>query len=145
MLKQLFSMSIIAGTLTLSGCKSGNTSSVSDVPPPSSSGAITASPEFTAGGPQPVALKSNTPTTYNAAYNTTPDSYTLGAPVPAPTGPVAQPLGGAGGNYVVRQGDTLWSISRAHYGTGQRWKDIVTANPGLTAERLPVGRAIMLP
>lgn len=142
MLNRLFSLTLVACVLSMTGCKSDNTSSVSEVPPPSSSTAITASPDF-AAGPQPVALKSNTPAATQGAFPAT-DTFTVGGPAPV-AGPVASaaPLGG--GNYVVRQGDTLWSISRAHYGTGQRWKDIIAANPGISAERLPVGRAIVLP
>ncbi len=145
MLNRLFSLALVACVPFVTGCQSGNTSSVAEVPPPSSSTAITASPDF-AAGPQPVALKSNTPTAYGyGAYPAT-DTFAVGGPAPgavAGPGASAAPLGG--GNYVVRQGDTLWSISHARYGTGQRWKDIIAANPGLSAERLPVGRAIVLP
>lgn len=48
-------------------------------------------------------------------------------------------------NYTVRQGDTLWSIAARHYGNGQKWRDIVAANPGISETRLPVGRSIVLP
>jgi nucleoid-associated protein YgaU len=48
-------------------------------------------------------------------------------------------------NYTVRQGDTLWSIAARHYGNGQKWRDVVAANPGISESRLPVGRTIVLP
>ena len=48
-------------------------------------------------------------------------------------------------NHTVRQGDTLWSIASRHYGNGQKWRDIVSANPGISETRLPVGRTIVLP
>lgn len=135
---------LLAGVVTMTGCKSGNTSTVSDVPAgsPSGPGPITASHDPSFGATGPVALKAGpTPATTQGAYNAAPtDTFTLGTPGPAAP---AAPL--AGGNYVVRQGDTLWSISRAHYGTGQRWKEIVSANPGLSPERMPVGRPIVLP
>jgi nucleoid-associated protein YgaU len=48
-------------------------------------------------------------------------------------------------NYTVQRGDTLWSIASRHYGNGQKWRDIVAANPGISETRLPAGRTIVLP
>jgi nucleoid-associated protein YgaU len=62
------------------------------------------------------------------------------APQPLPGAPAGD-LGG----YTVRKGDTLWSIAKQQYGDGQRWKDILDANPGLIPEKLPVGKQIVLP
>ena len=59
---------------------------------------------------------------------------------PTPPAPLA-----AEGTYVVQKGDTLWSIAKRQLGDGQRWKDIVAANRGLTAEKLKVGQTIKLP
>ncbi len=61
------------------------------------------------------------------------------------TGAGTQAPAMGGGNYTVQRGDTLWSIAQRHYGNGQRWVDIVNANPGLDPNKLPVGRAIVLP
>jgi nucleoid-associated protein YgaU len=47
--------------------------------------------------------------------------------------------------HTIQKGDTLWSISRRHFGSGQRWQEIVDANPGLNAAKLPIGQAIVLP
>lgn len=47
--------------------------------------------------------------------------------------------------YTVQKGDSLWKIAERHYGSGQRWPDIIAANPGLVPEKLPVGKAIVLP
>lgn len=137
---------LLAGVVSMTGCANTKTSTVADVPAgsPSGPGPITAAQDPSFGSTGPVALKAGpTPAATYGAPNTAPtDTFTLGTPAPA--APVAAaPL--AGGNYVVRQGDTLWSISRAHYGTGQRWKDIVNANPGLSPEKMPVGRPIVLP
>lgn len=46
--------------------------------------------------------------------------------------------------YVVKKGDSLYSIARAHYGSGAKYKDILAANPGLTTD-LKVGQEIILP
>lgn len=48
-------------------------------------------------------------------------------------------------SYTVQRGDTLWSIAKQHYNTGQRWKDIVAANPGLDPAKLKIGQQIMIP
>jgi len=137
MKKTLIVSSVLACVLTLGGCKSNNANSVAEVPPPSPSGPITAANDGSLTGP--VALRGKTPPTYHEPAAG--DAFTVGAPSPAaPLTP-----GGAGGNYVVRQGDTLWSISKSQYGTGQRWKDIAAANPGLTPEKMRVGMAIVLP
>ena len=47
--------------------------------------------------------------------------------------------------YTVRKKDTLWSIAKRHLGDGQRWKDIVAANPGLDPQKLMPGQTIKLP
>lgn len=47
--------------------------------------------------------------------------------------------------YEIQKGDTLWSIAKNHLGDGQRWKDIVTANPNLTPESMSIGQKIVLP
>ena len=52
---------------------------------------------------------------------------------------------GGGGTYVVKKGDTLYGISRTHYGDGKQWQKIVAANPGLTPGSLKVGQTITLP
>ncbi len=47
--------------------------------------------------------------------------------------------------YVVQKKDTLWSIAKKVYGDGQRWKDIVEANPGLNPRKLHTGQKLNLP
>ena len=54
----------------------------------------------------------------------------------------------AGANtYRLRQGDTLWSLSERFYGTGQRWRDIASANEGTIGNinAMPVGSTIQIP
>ncbi len=65
-------------------------------------------------------------------------AYIAPAPTVAPM-PVGQTM------YTVKKGDSLWKIAERHYGNGQRWPDIVAANPGLVPERMPIGKTIVLP
>jgi len=52
---------------------------------------------------------------------------------------------GAGAKYQVKKGDTLWKIATAHYGNGNQWQKIVSANPGLSPETLKAGQNIVIP
>ena len=47
--------------------------------------------------------------------------------------------------HTIRKGDTLWTLAGRYLGSGRRWTEIVDANPGLQAKRLPVGKTIRLP
>jgi LysM repeat protein len=48
--------------------------------------------------------------------------------------------------YVVKVGDTLFSIAKNQLGDGNKWKSILEANPGATQESLMVpGRRVFLP
>lgn len=71
------------------------------------------------------------------------------APAPAPVAAAPKPVepaaGQAGGTWTVQKGDTLYSISRAVYGSDKKVKDIVAANPGLTPNKIKVGQKIKLP
>ena len=49
------------------------------------------------------------------------------------------------GPYTVVAGDTLFSIASRELGDGGRWRDIVSANPGLAPDRLRVGQVLELP
>ena len=50
-------------------------------------------------------------------------------------------------SYVIKQGDTIWGISKQVLGDGNRWKELQKANPTVLANpsRLPVGAAITIP
>ena len=108
-------------TVAMGGCKSKQpTQEVTELPPPRAVEPVPVEPY------EPVA-------TDTGGFSSDPFSGT-------PT------LGfGGGGEYVVQRGDTLWSISQARYGTGQRWRDIVNANPGLVPERMAVGQKLRIP
>ena len=59
------------------------------------------------------------------------------------TTPVPPPA--AGTTYTIKKKDTLWSIAVAYLGDGQRWRDILAANPGLNEKKLAIGQTIKLP
>ncbi|HXA00263.1 MAG TPA: LysM peptidoglycan-binding domain-containing protein [Candidatus Dormibacteraeota bacterium] len=47
---------------------------------------------------------------------------------------------------IVRQGDTLWTLSRQHLGRGTRWLELMAANPNLPdPTRLAPGTTLVLP
>jgi 5'-nucleotidase len=67
--------------------------------------------------------------------------------VPAVAPPSARPRPGKtdGKTYIVKQGDTLFHIAKAHYGSGAKWHQIVDANPGLTPANLKAGQKLLMP
>lgn len=77
------------------------------------------------------------------------------AAVPAPTSavvtqtpvvPAATPApAGAGRQYRVQKGDTLFRIAKTHYGNGNQWQQIASANPGLTPASLKADTIIVVP
>lgn len=79
-------------------------------------------------------------------YQAEPVTFEPVAPAPAqPTYVAPPPPVPAQASYTIQKGDSLWKIAERHYGNGQRWQDIVAANPGLVPEKLPVGKTIVLP
>lgn len=51
----------------------------------------------------------------------------------------------ASSTYTVKRGDSLWSISKQFYGSGEHYQRIVEANPGLDPGSLQVGQRISIP
>jgi nucleoid-associated protein YgaU len=66
------------------------------------------------------------------------------APARAATKPKAAATKSTG-TYVVRSGDTLTGIAARVLGDGDRWRELVAANPGLDPKRLFVGKSIRVP
>lgn len=88
----------------------------------------------------------------SAAHAAPPDSQPRAPAVaPAVATPQATPdtqpeATGTGRTYTAREGDELWSIAEAHLGSGERWRDLLTVNPGLTpTSRLTEGQELQLP
>ena len=70
------------------------------------------------------------------------DASALNTYDPAITTPSVAP---AQNTYTIQKGDTLWAIATQVYGDGQRWVDIVQANPSLDPATMRVGQEIVLP
>ena len=144
MSRKMFTSLALAGSLAVfAGCKSTSTPAAEAPPQPP----ITASQEPLLAPPGGATLKVPTAKSTPSAGG---DTFTLGSGTPSPAGnsPALTPPpapSAKGGNYTVRQGDTLWSIAKNHLGNGSRWREISNVNGGLKPEQLKVGSAIVLP
>ncbi|MEM6391944.1 MAG: LysM peptidoglycan-binding domain-containing protein [Planctomycetota bacterium] len=76
----------------------------------------------------------DTPVTQSVGHSTEPNTAASASEVATPAR-----------TYTIRKGDRLWKIAQEEYGDGQRWVDILEANPGLNPERMTVGDEIVLP
>jgi len=77
-----------------------------------------------------------------------PGQKVLIPPAPAPVKKPARPAGGVAGGtrYTITDGDVLVTLAAKYYGGDASLHEaILKANPGLTAERLPVGKTIRIP
>jgi nucleoid-associated protein YgaU len=68
-----------------------------------------------------------------------------GSASPARSAPKPKAAATGTKTYVVRSGDTLTSIAARLLGDGDRWRELVAANPGLDPKRLYVGKSIRVP
>lgn len=64
-------------------------------------------------------------------------------PIVDDAGPTTRP--GTARTYVVKQGDTLWSIAKAEYGSPQYYSHLVRANPKIDPTRLRYGTRLVIP
>ena len=79
----------------------------------------------------------------------------VGVPIKSPPPEVLQTTGGVmpvepdikapATPYVVQRGDTLYGLALRFLNDGDRWPDIVQANPGLTPKTLKAGQTIVIP
>lgn len=134
----LYSSLLALLAVASSGCQKSST--VADVPPARDNDPITARADPTLTNTNATARGDDlfNPAAANANNTQPTDVFTLGDPG-NPTTPAA------GRTYTIQRGDTLWSIAANQYGNGQKWRDIVNANPSLVPERLAVGQTIRLP
>jgi nucleoid-associated protein YgaU len=64
----------------------------------------------------------------------------------APPAVPPQTLPQAATDYVVREGDNLWSIARSELGSGTRYREILALNPNISRnEPLSIGTVLKLP
>jgi len=130
---------VVIFTAVLQGCNTGGQREVesnkSFLPPP---------------GPQPIEVtpEDNFPPkldSISAHDETAPDEISEEPPSPPafPSPPVDEVTDAS--TYIVRKGDTLWSIAETHLGSGNRWKEIAEINPGLNPHMLKIGQVIKLP
>lgn len=124
----------LASMLAGVGCSS-DPEPVAEVPPPS----YTAEPEPLA----PVSISQSTPVEPEpiSPAPATNQSY---EPEPIASGGGFEPSP-SGQTYVIRKGDTLWSIAERTYGSGKKWRDIAALNPTIDPRKLAVGQQILLP
>lgn len=89
------------------------------------------------------------PSSYAPPSSAPPAPYAAVTPVysrtPAAPASPSSTAGGAGRQYLVRKGDTLFRIAKTHYGDGNRWQQIAMLNPGLTPATLQAGATIVVP
>jgi 5'-nucleotidase / UDP-sugar diphosphatase len=102
---------------TAIGCQKKAKPELAEVPPPV----------------EPVQVQDSPYLSESVQFEATPPIVTPVAPPPAQA------------TYTIQKNDSLWKIAEQHYGSGQRWPDIVAANPGLEPKKLPVGKTIVLP
>jgi len=64
----------------------------------------------------------------------------------APAAASAESTQEKGTEYIVREGDNLWSIARKELGSGTRYREILALNPHITRNQpLPIGAVLKLP
>lgn len=147
-MKRLLALALAPALMLSLGCESNKSTTDEPAPPPETSGQMSDDSveviETTYTDPEPapqtttdvIYVEPEPATNYQQqqpAAQSTPDYNTTPAPA-------------AGGQtYTVQKGDTLWSIAKSYYGDGQKWRDIVNANPGLNPKKLRVGQQITLP
>lgn len=77
-----------------------------------------------------------------------PDDVRQLVPVPTPAAtpaPAPNPPPPTSATYTVRSGDTLWAIAQKHYGHGDYWPRIATANNIRDPRRIYPGQVLTIP
>lgn len=125
-MKRLLSVALLVVAGAAVGCQKQNKPTMTEVPPPPMESDVQPQPF------EPVQVQPAVPAP--------------AAPAPVAAQPAPQPAPApAYQTYTVQKGDTLWKIAQRQYGDGQRWVDIVQANPGLEPTKMAVGQQIILP
>lgn len=134
---------VLTAALTLVGCKSKSNKEATMLPPPPplETEPLPASLSQQPSSPAPAAPAAPAPTI--ALPPPAPMAYEEPAPAPAAMPAPAQPV--SGNLYRVKAGDTLWSIARRHYGSGDAWRQIAQVNNISDPKQLKAGMDIILP
>ena len=86
-----------------------------------------------------------TPAPYKSPYAGPSVMDSSDLPAGGPGAETGAASGGGSRQYRVQKGDTLFRIAKSHYGNGNRWQQIVAANPGLSPASLQAGATITVP
>jgi len=78
-------------------------------------------------------------------HPTTPQAAPVVPVTPVDVAPVPENHVASGQRYVVKKGDTLWSLAQKTYGDGKQYKRISSANPSIKNDKLVAGQTIVLP
>lgn len=145
----------------LTGAAAASAGDANGAPPPEAFGAGSGSisvPATDSGAPNTVAPATGTAAAAGAsaggaagrtATPVTPTGVQGGGAVIAPppvtvkVDPVPAPSSTT--QYTIKSGDTLEGIARTQMGGGQKWQQIVAANPGLDPKALKIGQKITIP
>jgi nucleoid-associated protein YgaU len=112
-------------------------------PPTGSAGADDELAAASAATPVPAGPAPGAGTPVPVTHVTPITSVSDAAGTPVAAAPAA-PTGG-GTTHVVQPGETMWKIAMRHYGNGQRYRDIIAANPGIDPAKMQIGQRLVLP
>jgi len=132
-MRHTFLIGLFAGTVVLAGCNNQEQAQLTPVPPPAETGYGDLPTGYT--DPQPIATDPQPLVIEQPQVITATDGGNWDYSTPTD----------ASETYTIVKGDTLYAIAKRHYGDGNRWKDILNANPGIQPKRLMVGQEITLP
>lgn len=125
---------------------------VTDVGPATPASAVPPDPSYVyapAGATQPNFVPVDAPAAVPVAIPASEAGVPAATPAiltQTPAAPAATPAPAGGARqYRVQKGDTLFRIAKTHYGNGNQWQQIASANPGLTPASLKAGATIVVP
>ncbi len=139
---KLLSIALLAGAVTLTGCKNKKDEVAATTPPtnePPPAPVVTSLPPAPAPAPAPRSFEP-APTPIPA-----PAPAAKGSTPKAPAAAHGSAGAHAGGTYTVAKGDTLYGIARKVYNDPKMVSAILKANPGLSADKIKAGQKIHLP
>lgn len=147
-MKRFLTIVVVASLAAATGCQQ-NKKSLSKAPPPPP---VNPSASNQSSPPATFTLSNNhkqhkAAPSANQAQSTTTATGPQAQPQPLRTVSSTPASPASGHYYTIRKGDTLWHIAKIMLGNGNKWHEIVNANPGkhLSPRHLPVGEKIVIP